>query len=191
MFKEIRLLSSLIFLAIAVTSTSAQPYNFLLGQSWESQGDATIEKLNDTHCFVVRNGGSFTQIVALPDDAVGQYIVLIGRGSSERIHPDDSITDLPYLYGYILDNGIRRQERILTYLQGMLGRSKYSKELVTMSGIFKVPEKGSMVRFFLNQALGQGIDRDGSAARFTDVGMYLFPTEEGAKSFVQNKNRTN
>ena len=178
------------FIVFAASTAHAQPYNFLLNQSWQSKGDATIEKIEENNCFVVRNGGSFHQEVALPGDAAGQFIVFLGQGSSERIHSDKSITDLPYLYGHILDTGIKRNERILSYLQGMLGRSSGTKDWVTMSGIFKVPENASRVRFFLNQASARGMEHDGSAARFFDVGMYLFPTEEGAKLFVEDIRRS-
>ena len=67
----------------------------------------------------------------------------------------------------------------------MLGRSTFANEWVKMSGIFKVPEGASKIRFFLNQGLGRGVERDGSAARFDDVGLYIFPTEEEAKAFAR------
>jgi hypothetical protein len=40
----------------------------------------------------------------------------------------------------------------------------------------------------LNQALRRGVPHDGSAARFDDLGLYLFPTEEEAKTFAASYN---
>ena len=191
MAREIRIPLSLLFLSLSVISASAQSDNLLQnpsadlnGQFWQVKGEATVEEVSGNHCFVVRNGGSFRQDVTLPRGAAGQYVVFIGRGSSERVNADGSVTDLPYLYGYMLAEGEGRKERILDYLQGMLGRSTFANEWVKMSGIFKVPEGASKIRFFLNQGLGRGVERDGSAARFDDVGLYIFPTEEEAKAFA-------
>ena len=65
---------------------------------WRAFGEATIEPLTGNNwCFVVRNGGYSFQDVTLTDNAVGQYAVFIGRGASERINDDGSITGLPYL----------------------------------------------------------------------------------------------
>lgn len=191
MAKEIRIPLLLLFLSLAVISASAQSDNLLQnpnadlnGQSWQARGEATVEEINGSRSFVVRNGGSFSQDVALPQGAAGQYVVFIGRGSSERVNSNGSITDLPYLYGYMLE-GEGSKERILDYLQGMLGRTTFANEWVGMSGVFKVPEGASKIRFFLNQALGRGVERDGSAARFDDLGLYIFPTEKEAKAFVR------
>src|ERR1044072_3654890 len=68
----------------------------LQSQHWRSYGEAKIEACApDNPCFVVRNGGYFLQDVPLPADAVGQYALLIGRGASERVNADGSITGLP------------------------------------------------------------------------------------------------
>ena len=185
MRKVNKTLTVLILLLVVASTALAQPFNFLLFNSWQSKGNAKIEKIEERTCFTVRNGGSFQQEVTLPGDATGKFLVFFGQGASERIHADKSITDLPYLYGFIVDSGIRQQERILSYLQGMSGRPTRANEWVTMSGIFKIPENASKVRLFLNQASAKGVEHDGSAARFYDVGMYIFPTEEGARFFVE------
>ena len=151
---------------------------------WRAYGDATIEPTTGNNfCFVVRDGGYFLQDVELPEGAVGQYAVLIGRGSSERINSDGAITGLPYLYGYMME---KAQDRIGEYLQGqqMLGRSGMKDEWVTMWGIFKVPERITKIRFFLKQALRNGVPHNGSAARFDDLGLYLFATKAEAEAFV-------
>jgi hypothetical protein len=194
MAREIRIPLSLLFLSLTVISASAQTNNLLQnpsadldGRSWQAKGAATVEEANGNRCFVVRNGGSFRQDVALPQGAAGQYVVFVGRGSSERVNPDGAVTDLPYLYGYMLAEGGAggRKEHVLDYLQGMLGRSTFANEWVTMAGIFKVPEGAVKIRFFLNQGLGRGVERDGSAARFDDIGLYIFATAEEAKAFVR------
>lgn len=171
---------------------NAQPRNLLqnpnagLGTKfWTTFGDASVELMpGDNFCFVVRNGGYLLQDVVLPDDAVGQYAVLIGRGASERINEDGAITGLPYLYGYMMEQG--RSEKVLAYLQGqrMLGRTNIRDQWVAMSGIFQVPEGTRKIRFFLNQALRQGVPHNGSAARFTDLGLYLFSSKQEAEAFV-------
>ena len=154
---------------------------------WRTSGEASVEATPDgNRCFVVRNGGSFTQDVELPDGAAGQYAVLIGRGLSERVEPNGVITDLPALYGYMMEQGRADGGRILDYLQGqnMLARP-YSRDVwVSMSGIFKVPEKTKKIRFFLDQAEYKGVPHNGSAARFDNVGLYLFATKEEADAFL-------
>jgi hypothetical protein len=184
---------SLTFLVSAVL-TIAQPRNLLQNpnadlnaQYWQTNDQATVETTTGNNlCFVVRNGGSFYQDVTLLDDAVGQFALLIGRGSSERINPDGAITGLPHLYGYMMAAGQANRGRILDYLQGqrMLGAANQKDEWADMWGIFRVPEGTKTIRFFLNQALRQGLPHNGSAARFDNVGLYLFPTKEDAQAFA-------
>jgi len=192
MAREIRIPLLLLFLSLAAVSASAQSDNLLLNpnadlhmQSWQKWGDATVEAVNGNNCFVVRNGGHFFQDVVLPDDAVGKYVVFVGQGASERVNPDGSVTDLPYLYGYMFGEAQGGKHRVLDYLQGMLGRSRFPNEWVKMRGIFRVPEGAVKIRFYLKQGLGRGVERDGSAARFDDVGLYIFPTEEAARAFIR------
>lgn len=80
--------------------------------------------------------------MTLPHDAAGQYAILIGRGSSERINPDGAITGLPYLYGYMMGEGKSNGGHILDYLQGQEMRSsaEYRDEWIKMWGIFLVPD---------------------------------------------------
>jgi hypothetical protein len=192
MARVIRIPLSLLFVSLAVISAGAQPNNLLQnpsadlnGRSWLANGEATVEEVNGNRCFVVRNGGSFRQDVALPQGPAGQYVVFIGRSLSERVNFDGSVTDLPYLYGYMLAKGEGGKERILDYMQGMLGRPTFANEWVQISGVFKVPEGANKVRFFLNQGLGRGVERDGSAARFDDLALYIIPTAEEAKAIVR------
>lgn len=151
------------------------------GAHWSKFGEATVE--DACSCFVVRNGGYFLQDVELPDDAVGQYAVLIGRGASERINSDGAITGLPYLYGYMME---AEGDSILAYIQElqMRARTTIVDEWAMMWGIVEVPAKTKRIRFFLKQALGNNVPHNESAARFTDLGLYLFATEKEARAFV-------
>ena len=152
---------------------------------WRAFGEATVEvSTGNNSCFVVRNGGYFFQDVLLTGDAVGQYAVLIGRGASERINDNGAITGLPYLYGYMMEE---KGDSVLAYLQGqqMLANTRMRDDWVDMWGIFRVPEKTKRIRFFLNQALRNGVPHNGSAARFDNLGLYLFAVKEDAEAFVR------
>lgn len=188
--RNLKLTLLLICFSLASTLANAQSKNLLRNpnategdSAWRAVGEASIEqRAGGDSCFVIRNGGSFYQDIKLPEDGAGQYAVLIGRASSERIHPGGAITDLPVLYGYMMN----ADERILDYLQGqkMLSSVRVRDEWTNLSGIFKVPEGTKTIRFFLNQALQRAVPHDGSAARFDSLGLHLFSTKEDAKAFV-------
>lgn len=188
------ILKTSLFFAV-LFAVNAQSQNLLqnpnadLGaQSWRAFGETAIETTttNDAH-FVVRNGGYFFQDVELPKDAGGQYLVLIGRGAGERVNSDGAITGSPYLYGYMMQPPSADRKEILEYLQGqrMLAQTTVRDEWLSMWGIFEVPEGTTKVRFFLNQALRAGVPHDGSAARFDNLGLYLFSTRKQAQEFVR------
>ena len=192
---KLRAFLPFLFLCLATTPAYAQADNLLQNpkadleaQHWRTFGQAVVEEDNGNRHFVVRNGGRFLQDVTLPEGAAGRYAVLIGRGSSERINPDGAITGLPYLYGYMMAPGVSDGWRVLAYLQGqrMLGSATFAGEWVKMWGIFQIPEGADRIRFFLNQAERRGVPHNGSAARFDDLGLYLFPTKEEAKSFADS-----
>lgn len=184
-----------LFLCLASVATNAQSGNLLLNPSadldarhWRAYGQATVEEVNGNPHFVVRNGGYFLQDVNLPEGAVGQFAVLIGRGSCERINADGRDNGFPYLHGYMMDPGEPDGGRVFAQLSGqrMSGPATSVGEWALMWGIFRVPEGAGRVRFFLNQESPQGVSRNRSAARFDDLGFYLFPTEAEAKSFVDS-----
>ena len=188
--------SCLVLIGLIVGSAvcSGQPRNLLQNPNadlsvefWRAFGEATVEPTTGNNLlFVVRNGGYFLQDVTLPDDAAGQYAVLSGRGSSQRINTDGAITGLPHLYGYMMEEGPANGGKILAYLQGqrMLSDSRTADEWVDMWGVFQVPKGTARIRFFLNQALRKGVPHNGSAARFDNLGLYLFRTKEDAEAFV-------
>ena len=187
----------LVFVCLSLITGSAQTTNLLHNPNadldakhWRQFGKATIEEDNGGRVFVVRDGGHFIQDVVLPEAAAGKFAVLIGRGSSERINPDGAITGLPYLYGYMMASAEPNGGQILEYLQQQRMRSSATAigEWVKMWGIFKVPEGTGRIRFFLNQALRKGLPHNGSAARFDDLGLYLFSTREEAEAFVNGYN---
>ena len=185
--------SILICLLFAVIAVGAQT-NLLLNpnadskaENWRVSGQATVEEFDGDKVFVVRNQGSFSQDVDLTKSDIGKFALLIGRGSSEQINADGAITGLPYLYGYMMDSSNPKGSRIYDYLQGqqMRARASYQDEWVTMYGIFRVPEKTGAIRFYLNQAERKYVPQNGSAARFDNLGLYLFETEEDALQFVK------
>ena len=189
-----RITFSILILLSFVTMGQAQSQNLLqnpnadLGAaSWRSFGEATIESCAGTNlCFADRNGGHFFQDVSLLENSAGKFALFIGRGAAERINPDGAITDLPYLYGYMMGPSLNREETILEYLQGqnMASKATAKNDWVVMWGIFEVPQKTKTIRFFLNQALRNGLPHNGSAARFDNLGLYLFNTRQEAETFV-------
>jgi hypothetical protein len=195
--KRVLTLLALLIFCVAATQASAQTKNLLQNpkadletQHWRASGQATIEDVNGNHCFVVRNGGYFIQDVILPEDAAGKFALLIAHGASDRINSDGAITGLPYLYGYMMVRGGPDDGRILSYIQNASLRcsANLAGEWVTMRGIVQVPEGTGTIRFFLKQALQQGVPHNGSAARFDDLGLFLFPTEAEAKAFAAGYN---
>jgi hypothetical protein len=150
---------------------------------WHMLGAATIERVDDNPCFVVRNGGAFLQTVVLPRNAAGQYVVLIASATTERVNPDGVITGLPSLYATI---GAEDGVRIVAHLQGqqLLRRLQTPDEWATLSGVFKVPDGAERVGFRLSQGSARGTPHNGSAARFDHVGIFLFTSEADASAFI-------
>jgi len=150
---------------------------------WERWGSATIEGAGDDAHFVVRNKGRLTQVIELPTSAAGLFLAIVGRTGSDRINANGSITGLPYLYGMVER---RDRVRILGYLQGqqMLGRPTSVGEWVVNSGVFRIPEGSAWLILSLNQAERAADPQNGSAARFDDIGVYIFPTEAQARALI-------
>ena len=68
----------------------------------------------------------------------------------------------------------------------MLCGSRKENEWVPAWGIFQVPSGTGAIRFFLDQAERKDVPQNGSAARFDDLGLYLFDTEKEASAFVKS-----
>jgi hypothetical protein len=154
------------------------------GAGWTtSREGATIEVVDGDAVFVIRDRGSFQQVVPIPATAPGTHVVLLARASTERINRDGSITGLPYLYGLVM--GIDRG-RIIGYLQGqrMLSDAKQPNAWTTLSGMFPVPEGATAIALSLKLGERRGDPQNGSAARFDDVAMVLLPTEHDAREFL-------
>lgn len=174
--------SPLLILALTVlaaTTSIAQSGNNYLTEKWSKSGETVTERDGDRTIFAIRNKGSFSQEVRLPEGSSGKFVVFIGRCSSERVEPDNVITGLPYLYGYM-----QSEKKIEDYLQNMLCQPRKTDVWATTHGIFKIPETANRITYFLNQAERMNVPQNGSAARFADVGLYIFDSEIEARNFV-------
>jgi hypothetical protein len=150
---------------------------------WSHSGEAAIEACDGDPCFTVRNRGSFSQTILLPREIPGRYLVIIGSGFSERFNVDGSGTGLPYLYALVT---ARDGVRITAHLQGMRARPSGPTEWVTMSGVFRMPDDSDVLTLQLHQASVKDIPQNGSAARFDNIGVFAFPTEQEARTFVES-----
>jgi hypothetical protein len=181
------LLSALVTVAFAQAPPGIAPRNLLDNptagrslQGWTPFGDAVIASCDGDPCFVLRNRGSLRQSVALPADAGGKFLVIIGSGWTERLDAR-AITGLPSLYALVSQGA-----RISAHFQGqqMLARPSATGEWVPLFGIFEVPAGGGTLRLQASLAEGLGVPQNGSAARFDDLGCYLFASSEEARAFV-------
>ncbi len=153
------------------------------GAYWLITSDAAVEPCDGDPCFRLRKPGGVQQTVLLPASAVGKYLVAVGSAASERVNSDGVITGLPSLYGLI---GISDGTRFVGYLTGqnMLARPPAPGVWAKMSGVFRVPERAARISFQLHQAEARGTPPNGSAVRFDNLGLYLFPSEAEAQSFA-------
>jgi hypothetical protein len=183
----------LLCLTLTMVEASAQQKNLLQNPDasegaklWRAKGEATVEIAEDGNpYFIIRNAGSFNQVVALPKNSVGQYALLLGRASSERILSDNATAGLPTLQGY-MTNGDASAARIYANLQGqfMSSRARKRNEWVQLWGIFRVPAGAERISFIMSQELQPNVPHDDPPARFDDLGVYLFQTEDEARAFV-------
>jgi hypothetical protein len=150
---------------------------------WIADGQATVEEFEGNHCFVLRNGARFTQEVDLPAASAGKFVLFIGHVFGERRDRSGDITDQPYLYGLTRSSDKRR---VLLHNQAatMGGLSVPPGQWGKSWGVFKIPEDSSSISYQLGQGLRRGTDRNGSAARFDDLGLFIFNTREAADAFV-------
>lgn len=195
-FRQTKVFLILVMLGVS-TTTVAQSGNLLKNPSgdegseyWRAFDDAKVEQCpTGGRCFVLRGGGYFVQDVAIPEDAIGQYALLIGRAYTERTNTDGSITVLPSLSGYMMNSGDPSGGRIYAYLNGqqMTGSADSSNYWTQLWGVFRVKPGTGRIRFFLQQAGQKGIRYNGAVTRFDDLGLYIFPTEAEARAVVSQR----
>jgi hypothetical protein len=174
--------------AALATLAAQQPKSLIVNgdasaglSEWTPVGGATVARDSGNGHFVVMDGGKLGQTITLPSSSSGQILVLVARGSSERVNADGSITGLPYLYGLIGDSsGVR----ILAHLQApaMRARPQAPNTWVKMAGVFEIPDGAARLTVQLSQAERRGDPQNGSAARFDDVAAYVFQSESEARA---------
>ena len=147
--------------------------------------DASVETRDGAPCFAMRNGASWAQQIPLFEESAGKFLLIIGRGSSERVHADGNITGLPYLWAHVIHGGPSSNA---DYLQGMLLESSEPNVWGTMHGIFPMPKGVRAITLRLGQAERRGTPQNGSVARVREVEVRLFDTRAAAEAYVASYN---
>ncbi len=167
--------------------------NLISSNRWIASGPAsaihdTILRLsqNDLPCSSSSNCSTASALFRQEANVKGndgKYALLISYTRAEKLRTN-TISGLPYVYGYFLD----KNGKILTYLQGQSMRHTGTTDntWVVSYGIFKIPSGTENTRFFLKQASRKGTTSDGRAADFYKPGLYLFSSEQDAKTMVES-----
>ncbi len=147
--------------------------------SWRAFGKAAVEECTNGPCFVIREDGYFVQDVPIPEEAAGQFVMLMGRANVDK--DVDERSGPPTLYGYMQNPGTPEGGRIYAYLSGqhMTYPTDSAGSWKQLWGVFKIKPGTGRVRLFLRQS-----GRNASSARFDDLGVYIFPTEQMANASV-------
>ena len=155
-------------------------------QSWTPWGEAVVEIQDAGNPGFTVRGGHFSQDVFLRGDFTGSYALLIGRASTAAENARSLPVGFPCIYGYMMSPPELERGSIWEYLQGqqMCARAGVTGRWVPVYGIFRVPPKTGVIRFFLQQSSQRNMPGDPGAARFDDLGVYLFSTEQEAKLFA-------
>jgi hypothetical protein len=66
----------------------------------------------------------------------------------------------------------------------MLYTSNDQNDWVVIGDIFEIPEYTKEIRIILAQATQRGLPHNGSAARFDELGVYIFASLKEATAFV-------
>lgn len=151
-------------------------------------GEAAIETCKGLPCFVVRKGGVWAQFGRLPEGSTGKFVLVIGRGSSERVWADDNITGLPYLGAAFATSTQKRYIYVDTRSRNHMARPSRVNEWVTMSAILPIPPDAAYLWLRLSQGSRRGTPHNGSAARFMDVEARIFDTQEAARAYIDSYN---
>ncbi len=158
-------------------------------QAWLAIDDAKIESVKENFYFVVRNKGSFWQKISVPQREAGKYMLLIARGATERINADGSTAGMPCLIGSLMSyDGPMGSGRINTFMNYPTLRlnPKAAGEWGVMYGIARIPKRTVDASVFLKQADSDEVRQTSPAARFDDVGFYIFNTAKEALKFVKH-----
>ncbi len=124
--------------------------------------------------------GKFVGTAELPPGSQGKHVLLIGRVASEPA--SESSSDQrgdPYIYAYAEPRSYETAKGQHYNARTLRAYAKPANQWSAVWGVFQVGEQISKVNFEIRQANGRG-----SAARFDDLGVYLFDTADGAQSFV-------
>lgn len=152
---------------------------------WKVYGDVSVTA-DDVPRFAVHSG-HMVQIVPL-DGAAGKFLVLIGRGATEKSKSDRIITGLPSLTGYLLStfnpHGVNQ---INTYMFAGTPKAASSSpdQPTKFYGIYQIPLNTLGVQATVSRAIRKDEEDDGSAAIFFSIGLYLFGTREEAVAFAK------
>jgi hypothetical protein len=177
-------LLALICVLCATTIVGAQT-NLLLNGKADSKtehwyvGETTVEEFNGDKVFVLRKGGHLSQWVELTEEAVGKYVLFIGRVSSERANVDGKPPiNSPYFYIFNSNPTAVSEGRIIR------DEAKGENEWFTIYAIYQLP-KESFIKCVLYERKNLNVPSEALALRFDNLGLYLFETEEDALKFAK------
>jgi len=151
---------------------------------WRMKGDTSFASDDQGNMFVIKYSGMFYQDVPLKDDMIGKYALLIAWASTSRYEGPHDQTGLPYIYGYMMNK--TDGNKINAYLKDQLtllqpaGLDTWG----VIWGIYEIPPDTGSIRFFMQQADGKSA-QNGSEARFSGPGVFIFGTEAEAKAFTK------
>jgi hypothetical protein len=151
--------------------------------AWLGFREARSDVCDGNACFVIRADGKLSQRILLPRDLKDQYLAIVGSGWTERVNADGVITGLPYLYALV---GAEDGVHVVGHLQGMTGRPAFPNQWTKLAGVFPVPDDAFVLQLEMHQASAKGTPPNGSAARFDNLAVHLFPSQEAAREFVDN-----
>ena len=151
----------------------------------DGMGRATVESCETGPCFVVRNAAHWAQFPRLPEDSVGKFLLVVARGSSERVWPNhNNITGVPYLQVAFAKASRTRYIYVDNRDDAYRGSASRPNQWVTMSSIKRIPPEAAFLWLQLGQGTRKGTPHNGSAARFMDVEARVFDTEEAARAYI-------
>lgn len=157
---------------------------------WRKSGNAAIEAcVPGNPCFVTRYDGQFVGSASLPADSEGRFLLLLGRASSERVHPAGSQdqTGEAYIRGF----GEAEAPWVAgeQYSADTLKTETHATDRWSMLwGVFPIGREIRRVQFEIRQADGHSA-KDGSASRFDDLGVFVFDSAEQARDFAERFER--